>query len=194
MKTRDSSADGLVLVGYRGTGKSTVGRLVAERLGRRFVDADAELEARKGLSIRSIFEQFGEPVFRDWEEEQLARMTAEPGRVVATGGGVVLRESNRRRLRDFGLVVWLTAPAAVLSERLAAGLEAVGTRPALTVAGTVAEVDAVLAAREPLYREVAHAEVATEGRTPAEVAAAVLELCSCLDESETRSEVPPCRP
>jgi shikimate kinase len=174
MNTRVGDPPSLALVGYRGTGKSTVGRLLAGRLGLAFLDADAALEARHGRSVREVFDALGEPVFRDWEEQTLAALTAEPGRVVATGGGVVLREPNRKRLRDFGLVVWLTAPAPVLADRLAADPDAVGTRPALTPAGTLVEINEVLAAREPLYRSVADVEVSTEGRTPAEVSDAVL--------------------
>jgi shikimate kinase len=127
------------------------------------------------MSIKAIFERFGEPVFRDWEEEVLAHLTAEPGRVLATGGGAVLRESNRKRLRDFGLVVWLSAPAYELCRRLEDESEALA-RPALTAAGTIGEIETVLAARDPLYRKAAHAQVATEGRTADEVAEAVLAL------------------
>jgi shikimate kinase len=164
----------VALVGYRGTGKSTVGRLVAARLGRPFVDADAALEARLGRSIRSFFESFGEPAFRDREEALLAELTSVPDRVLATGGGVVLREANRDALRRFGFVVWLTADPAVLAARLEADQSSGPGRPALTASGTLGEVAAVLRVRTPLYRAVADAAVATDGRTPAEVADTVL--------------------
>jgi shikimate kinase len=83
-----SSGRGLVLIGYRGTGKSTVGRILAERSGRRFLDSDREIEARSGRSIGSIFALCGEPAFRDWEERILAELVAEsPGAILATGGG-----------------------------------------------------------------------------------------------------------
>jgi shikimate kinase len=175
MNTDAGSPRGVALVGYRGTGKSTVGRLVADRLGRAFVDADDALREHAGLSIPAIFERFGEPRFRDLEEEVLAALTARPGGVLATGGGAVLRESNRQRLRDFGLVVWLSAPAEVLAGRLTADPD-LAVRPALTPAGTLGEIDEVLTTREPLYRAAAHAEVSTHGRTPEEVAEAVLRL------------------
>jgi shikimate kinase len=167
---------GLALVGYRGTGKSTVGRIVAQRLGRPFADADSALEARFGRSIRSIFEEYGEPVFRDWEEQILAELTAQAAAVIATGGGVVLRESNRRVLRDFGLVVWLSAGPAVLARRLQSNPGALASRPALTQGGTIDEIAEVLAYREPLYRELADVQVSTEGRSPREVAEAVLAI------------------
>ena len=167
---------GLALVGYRGTGKSTVGRLLAGRLGRPFVDADLALEARTGRTIRSVFEGLGEQAFRDREEALLAELTAEPFKVLATGGGVVLRESNRKALRRFGFVVWLCADPRVLSRRLQTDPGAVAGRPALTSAGTLGEIADVLASREALYREVADAVLDTDGRTPAEIVEAVLDL------------------
>lgn len=165
---------GLALVGYRGTGKSTVGRLVAGRLGRPFVDADAALEARFGRSVAAIFEQHGEPDFRDREERVLRDLTAGPTAVIATGGGVVLREANRKLLRQFGFVVWLTADPDSLAARLRSNPAALAGRPALTAAGTLGEIADLLRTREPLYRAVSDAEVSTVGRTPAEVAEVVL--------------------
>jgi shikimate kinase len=166
---------GLVLIGYRGTGKSTIGRIVAERSGRRFVDADREIEARSGRSIRAIFAEDGEPAFRDWEERTLAELVAEArGAVLATGGGVVLRKANRRRLRDFGFIAWLTADPAELARRLEADPSGLADRPALTAAGTLEEIARVLADRTPLYRGLAHAIVPTDGRDIRDVAEAVL--------------------
>jgi shikimate kinase len=102
---------GLALVGYRGTGKTTVGYALADVLGRRFVDADREVEAWQGRSIRAIFEEDGEPAFRDLEERVIGQLTARPARVVlATGGGAVLRASNREALRRFGFVVTPRSP------------------------------------------------------------------------------------
>jgi shikimate kinase len=162
---------GLALVGYRGTGKSTVGRLLARELGREFFDADLALEERYGRSIRSIFEREGEPTFRDWEEAVFSELVSRPGRkVIATGGGVVLREANRRLLKSSGVVVWLRADASVLAERLRSD----EGRPALTAAGTVAEIGDVLAQREPLYQSVSEFAVDTDGLSSDEVAWAVL--------------------
>lgn len=166
---------GLALIGARGTGKTSVGRIVADRLGLPFADADRELERRAGRTIAAIFAEQGEPAFRDLEEAILGALTAQAGLVLATGGGAVLREANRRLLRRFGWVVWLTAEPDILAGRLRSDP---GSRPALTAAGTLAEVAAVLAARTPLYREVADAIVETAGRTPAEVADAVLQAWS----------------
>jgi shikimate kinase len=165
---------GLVLVGYRGTGKSTVGRLLAERLGQPFVDADAALERALGRSIRSHFSQFGEPDFRDREAETLDALAAVPGRVLATGGGVILREANRDILKRYGVVAWLTAESSTLAERLGRNPTAVAARPALTTAGTLGEIDELLRIRTPLYRAVADLECPTDGRSPVQVAESLL--------------------
>ena len=124
---------GLALVGYRGTGKSTVGRIVADRSNRTFVDADLEVEARAGRSVERDLRRWRvSPSFRDWEERTLAELIEGfPTAIVATGGGAVLREANRRRLRDFGFVVWLTAEPAELARRLESDPRGLGQRPAL---------------------------------------------------------------
>ena len=163
---------GLALIGARGSGKSTVGRLVADRLGRPFADADRELELRAGRSIARIFEADGEPHFRDLEASVLADLADRPGLVLATGGGAVLREANRQALRRLGFIAWLDAPAPTLADRLRLDLD---DRPALTDRGPLAEIADILEARRPLYLSVADATIATEGRTPAEVADLVLD-------------------
>jgi shikimate kinase len=166
---------GLALIGFRGTGKSTVGRILADRLNRKFLDADLEIEARAGRSIGSIFTEWGEAVFRDREERTLAELTSTfPDAIVATGGGAVLRESNRRRIRELGFVVWLRAEPAVLARRLESDRRGLVERPALTPAGTLAEIATVLEVRIPLYRELADAVLETGDKTPDEVADAIL--------------------
>ena len=167
---------GLALVGYRGTGKSTVGRILADRLGRPFADADRELEALAGRPVRAIFAEDGEPAFRRWESRVLLDLTARlAGGIVATGGGAILLEANRRALRGFGFVAWLRADPETLSGRLRSSRGGVEARPSLTPAGTLAEIADVLEARSALYRETAHAIVETAGRTPEQVAEAVLD-------------------
>jgi shikimate kinase len=166
---------GISLVGYRGTGKSTVGRILADRLGRPFADLDREVEQRAGRPIRAIFEEQGEPAFRDLESRALGELTARiRGGVIATGGGAILSESNRRALGEFGFVAWLTADAETLARRLQGARRGVDDRPALTAAGTLNEIDEVLRARSPLYRQAADEVVDTPGRTPEQVAEAVL--------------------
>jgi shikimate kinase len=167
---------GLALIGYRGTGKSTVGRILADRLNRRFLDADREIEARAGRSIRSIFTEWGEAAFRDWEEQTLAELTsAFPAAIVATGGGAVLREINRQRIRGLGFVVWLRADACVLAHRLESDSRGLADRPALTPVGTLSEIATVLEVRIPLYQELADAVIETGDKTPDEVADVIVD-------------------
>jgi shikimate kinase len=167
---------GLVLVGYRGTGKSTVGRLLAGTMSRQFVDVDLEIEARSGRSIAAIFAQSGEPVFRDWEERTMAELFERyPDAVVATGGGSVMREGNRSRIRAFGHIVWLTASADELARRLAADERGEASRPALTSRGMIEEIADVLRERSAIYEGLADLVVETGGKSPGEVAVAILE-------------------
>src|SRR5262249_22264322 len=108
----------LFLIGYRCTGKTTVARLLAERLGWDWLDADELLEPRHGGTIRQIFAEEGEAGFRDKEAALLTELCRCRQTVIATGGGVILRAENRQRLREAGLACWLTADAATLWQRL----------------------------------------------------------------------------
>lgn len=163
----------VALVGYRGTGKSTVGRLVADALGWAFVDADAELESRAGRSVREIFAEQGEPAFREMESAVLADLLARERLVLATGGGVVLRADNRERLRG-AFVVWLTASVEVIDARLCGDPSTAARRPALTGLPAREEIVRLLAEREPLYREVADAVVDAADPSPDAVASRIL--------------------
>ena len=168
----DSLADlHLVLVGLTGSGKTTVGRVAAERLHRRFIDTDAAIEARTGRSVRAIFAEDGEPAFRDLETEVLRDSLAETEPVViAAAGGVVVRDENRRLLSAAAArVVWLCADPVVVADRVRSG----GHRPLLDE-DPDAKLRSMWAVREPLYREVADAIVGVEGRSIAEVVEAVL--------------------
>jgi shikimate kinase len=160
------------LVGYRGTGKTTVARLLAGRLGWPWVDADDAIERHAGQSIRQIFEAEGEVGFRRRESEVLAQLCGLRGHVIATGGGVVLSTANRARLRAAGRVVWLTADPQTIRRRLENDRTSAERRPMLTVGG-LAEIKELLRAREPHYRAVAHLTVETSGIPPEEVAQAI---------------------
>lgn len=144
----------IVLVGYRGCGKTTIGTALATALGWPFVDADRILERRAGRPIGRIFADDGEGAFRDREEAVLGDLLATPAPwVLATGGGAVLREANRKALvASPAAVVYLHAAPAVLAARLAADA---GDRPSLTGKPVDQEVEEVLAVRDPLYRAVA---------------------------------------
>lgn len=141
----------LFLVGLPGAGKSTLGRMLARRLGLPFVDADAELERRLGVTIPMIFEIEGEAVFRDREETTLAELVARTGIVLATGGGVVIRPRNRERLKANGTVLYLHAEPATLRERTRRSRH----RPLLNAADPLARLVDLYAQRDALYREVA---------------------------------------
>lgn len=165
---------GVVLIGYRASGKSTVGRMLAERLGLPFVDTDALLRQELGMEIAEFFARFGEVRFRDRESEVLAvieaRAAAEGPLVVATGGGIVLRRENTDRLRRLGEIIWLRARPETLRTRLAADVASGSTRPPLAGSSAVDEVDTVLAQRTPLYAAAAAREIVVDPpRTPADV-------------------------
>ncbi len=161
----------LVLVGLMGSGKSTVARVLSDRLGRRLVDTDSVIEARLGRSVREIFATDGEPAFRDLEAAVLIEALDHPEpSVIAAAGGVVLRADNRLALREaHARVVWLSADPSVLLERVRSG----GHRPALDddAAGTLRRM---FETREPLYREVADLIVSIEGRSVNDVVEAIL--------------------
>lgn len=163
------------LIGYRGTGKSTVARLLALRLGCDWVDADVEIELRAGKSIAAIFADDGEPVFRDLESQVVAELARRQNSVVALGGGVVLRAENRRAIA-VGTVVWLKASAETILGRLARDPATSERRPNLTTQGGRDEVVKLLAEREPIYRGCADFQVDTDGKNPAEIADEILAL------------------
>jgi shikimate kinase len=167
------AASRIFLVGYRGSGKTSVARLLAGRLGWDWLDADEVLERRLGRTIRQVFAEEGEAGFRAREAALLEELAGLERHVVATGGGVVLRPENRARLRG-GRVVWLTADAETLWQRIAADGATGARRPNLTVGGRV-EVEELLRVRVPLYQECAGLTVDTVGRTPEEIAAAILD-------------------
>ena len=149
----------LILLGPRGSGKTTLGRLVAARWGVPLVDLDAEIMRTAGRSIAAIFADGGEAVFRDLESAALADALARDA-VVATGGGVVVREANRRRLAASAAPrVFLYADPHVLWRRIAADPATAATRPALTAHAGEHEVRHLLGIRLPLYRAVATREV-----------------------------------
>lgn len=135
-----------------GAGKTTVGRHLARHFGRRFVDADHEIEARTGVRIPTIFEIEGEDGFRRRESQAIAELAKEEGLVLATGGGAVIDPANREVLRRSGLVVYLNAQPALLYERTRHDRN----RPLLQVPDPLGKITELFVARDPLYREAAH--------------------------------------
>jgi shikimate kinase len=134
-----------------GAGKTTVGRPLARHLGLRFIDTDREIELRTGVSIPTIFEIEGEEGFRKRESRVIADISGKGNRVVATGGGSVLRGENRINMRARGLVIYLKVSPQILWERMRHDRN----RPLLQVADPLPELSRLFAARDPLYREIA---------------------------------------
>lgn len=166
----------LILIGYRGTGKTTVARLLAERLGRPPADSDDLVQAKTGKSIAEIFERDGEAAFRDREAEAVAEaLEAAESIVLATGGGAILRPETRALLRSRGHVVWLTATPETIFRRIRDDAASVTTRPGLTALPPWDEIVALLENRREYYAETAHVALSTDQIVPEEVARRILE-------------------
>ncbi len=150
-------AKNIFLVGLMGSGKTTVGRALAKRLGMPFVDADHEIEARTGATIPTIFEIEGEASFRRREAEVIRDLTAQDGIVLATGGGAVLDPQSRTYLKTRGTVVYLRATVSSILHRTAMDKN----RPLLQTADPRKKIEELSRQREPLYREVAHITIDT---------------------------------
>lgn len=161
----------LILIGYRGTGKTSLGKRLARRLSRGFTDTDQLVVTAAGRSIPEIFAEEGEAAFRRREAAALAEACRAGGRVIATGGGIVLLEENMSLLRKCGAVVWLTARPEVILSRIAGD----ANRPALTGLGPLEEIRSMLEIRNPLYAEVAALTVDTSDRPFLKVAEEIRE-------------------
>lgn len=171
MRDRTSTKVNLILTGLMGCGKTTVGRLIADQLGWTLIDTDRLIEETTGCSIPVLFREKGEAFFRRVEKETIQGLVGRTRTVVATGGGAVLDEGNRRVLQALGLVVYLqTTP-----EALAARVGRSGDRPLLSGEDPVAVLAALLKAREQYYSE-ADEVITTDGRTPAQVGAEIIRL------------------
>ncbi len=162
----------IVLVGPMGAGKSTIGRLLAAKSGFHFLDTDHVIEARTGADIAWIFDVEGESGFRDREHQVLNELSQEPQTVVATGGGIVVREENRAILQAMDSVVYLKASIEQLIARTAKDKK----RPLLQVADPKARIQQLLEERDPLYQSVADYVVETDGQSPKATVHNILKL------------------
>ncbi len=160
----------IFLTGYRATGKTTVGAILASRLGYECIDSDDEIEKRAGQSIAAIFAQQGEEHFRDLESEIVASLAQRDNAVVALGGGAILRQSNRDQIREHGTAVWLEADIETIQRRLSNDPLTTERRPNLTEQGLLQEVRQVLAERTPLYRASADLTIHTDNKQPESIA------------------------
>lgn len=163
----------IALLGFMGTGKSTVAQILAQRLGRSVLEMDAVLEQRAGKPISAIFAAEGEPYFRQMERTLIQELAQQRGLVISCGGGVVLNPENVRDLSATGLVVCLTAAPEIILHRVAAATH----RPLLEGGDKAKKILELLAKRQPLYDAVPH-RIDTSTRTPAEIADLILALFS----------------
>jgi shikimate kinase len=172
---RQARQPNLVLIGYRATGKTSVGVRLAEARHCPFVDLDQVLVREAGRSVADIVAQGGWGEFRRLEKELVARYRDSRGQVLATGGGVVLDPDNVVALRKNGILIWLTADPAIIQARLAQDQPRDANRPSLTGGDTVREVAAVLEERSPLYQAAAQISVDTTHRSISQVVKLVIE-------------------
>lgn len=155
----------IYLTGYRCTGKTTIGRMLAKKMGWAFVDADEQLVSDAGMTVADIVAQFGWDDFRNRESAVLKKISASNSQVVATGGGVILRESNRSLMKETGTVIWLTASVKTIAERMVNDEMTQGQRPGLTDKGALQEIEETLIQRTPIYREAMDFSVETDGKS-----------------------------
>jgi len=160
------------LFGFMGVGKSSVGKIIADRLGLSFVDLDEEIVVRAGKSISDIFDECGEDAFREIEKNATIKVSAGNGQVIACGGGTVLDEENVNRLKANSILIMLTAEPATILDRVVYDGD---VRPLMNVEDKLERISSLLLARQPKYIRAADLIVDTTGRSPEQVAEDILE-------------------
>ena len=145
----------IILIGFRGTGKTTVGKILAQRLDKEFIDADEYLEQKEGKTIKDIFAEGGENLFRKIESQIITELCHLDDKIIATGGGAILREENVRRLKKNGIIIFLDADVDTLYKRIHEDTQTQQRRPNLTNRGAYEEIEYLLAYRRPLYDKTA---------------------------------------
>lgn len=167
------------LIGYRGTGKSTVGRSIAEKLNLQHFDSDDEITRRSQRSIKEIFESEGEEGFRDLESQVVADLMTRSNAVISWGGGVTLRDENRKLIINSDHVIWLTADPSILHQRIHSDEGTEANRPALSNLSGLEEIKSILDQRIPLYDECASTKISTNSKSAAAIAS---EIAALLDK------------
>ena len=152
----------IVLIGYRCCGKSSVGKRIAEKLGRRFIDSDDLIIEKAGLSINEMVKEKGWPYFRALEKEVIKEISAEDNLVIATGGGVITDETNIINLKANGFIVWLDADIETIKKRLKGDNASIENRPSLTGDNPVDEIREVMEKRRPVYRQACNISIDTD--------------------------------
>lgn len=164
----------LHLIGYRGCGKTTVATLLAQQLRLQTIDADEYLERVAGKTIKEIFAAEGESGFRERESATVLELTRREALIVSWGGGVILRETNRKALKSSGSIVWLRARPETLLARIEQDPTTGARRPNLTVAGGLSEIKQLLAQREPIYLATSDVQIDVDELSPAQVAERII--------------------
>lgn len=169
----------IILIGYRGTGKTSIAELLAHRLDRPMIDSDVVIEQQYGKNISTIFAEHGESEFRRCEAETISSILSSSSLpdhpiVLSTGGGAILRAETRHCLRSSGHVIWLTARPETIFSRLESDSRSASLRPSLTALPAYEEILSLLQARDAFYRETAHQIVSTDSATPSELANEIL--------------------
>jgi shikimate kinase len=164
----------IVLIGYRCSGKTAIGRVLADMLGMGFADTDVLIEEDAGESIEAIIKTKSWDHFRNLESDVIERVSEKDNQVIATGGGVVVNQENVKALKKDGWVVWLDARPDVLKERMGKELHSGNIRPSLTGADPLAEIEEVMNTRRPMYQEAGDFVVDTTRLSEPEAAALIM--------------------
>ena len=166
----------LLLIGYRGCGKSGVGKLLSELLDRDLIDTDIAIETSQGKTIAEIFAEVGEAGFRDLESNQIANLDSlKRSAIISLGGGAILRPENRRCIRNLGKTVWLQATPETIFERISNDETTQSRRPKLSNLSDSDEIRSILEMRVPWYKEVADLAVSTDGVSMERVAKTIVD-------------------
>ncbi len=174
MKLVVMAVDNIVLIGFMGTGKTSCGELLAQRLKWEFVEMDKLIVQKAGMSIPDIFAQNGEPHFRDLETDICRELTTRHHIIVSAGGGVVTRPENVQILRSFAYLMLLTASKDEIYHRIME--EGKEKRPLLAKPDPMGEIEKLLTKREPLYHGAANAKVDTTGKNPRKIVSEILSI------------------
>jgi len=159
----------IFLIGYRCTGKSSVGKLLSQKLGWPFIDTDSLLVSESGISIKEIVETHGWDRFRKMEHVIVNQVCIPDRRVVATGGGVVLNEANVNLMKKYGKIIWLKALPETIKSRMMRDQGTAAFRPSLTTKDSFSEIEEMLIQRDPLYRQAMDFCVETDDRSADEI-------------------------
>jgi shikimate kinase len=165
----------IVLIGYRGTGKTVVGEILGRRLRMNYVGVDKRIVETAGMSIPEIVEKYGWPAFRDLESKVVQQLSQDDHLIIDTGGGVIERSENILTLKANRYIFWLKASVDTIISRIQSDTQ----RPALTAGKTfIEEIEEILNQRIPKYQMAAHFEIDTDNLTPEQVANTIMEMLS----------------